>query len=79
MNSNKKVTDYIITDIFWDRKIKCRRCYKTFSQTEYYKQCVVNIISDAHNGEFDRDLEMEFRYFIDQINLQCRHFKCVIL
>lgn len=71
--------NYIVTDIWFSNQIKCKKCYKIFSQTEYYKSSVINKISDAYHGEFDRDLEAEFEYFITQINLQCRHFKCVIL
>ena len=79
MNS-QNINTGIIHSIWFDNKIKCKRCYKIFSQTEYYKQCVVNKISDAHNGEYDRDLEAEFSYFISQINLQCNHFiKCEVM
>ena len=69
----------IIQNIFWNNRIKCKRCYAIFSKTEYYKQCVINKISDAFNGEYNRDLEEEFEYFIRQINLQCNHFKCLIM
>jgi hypothetical protein len=77
---SKNIKDHIITDLWFDNRIKCKRCYATFSQTEYYKQSIVNKISDAYNGEYDRDLEAELSYFIKQINLQCNHFiKCVIM
>jgi len=68
-----------ITNIFYFNKIKCKQCYIIFSQTEYYKQSIINKISDAYNGEYDHDLENEFKYFIKQINLQCRHNKCIII
>ena len=70
---------YPMTNIFFDNKIKCKKCYKIFSQTEYYKQTIINKISDAYNKEYDSDLEREFTYFISQINLQCNHSKCSIL
>ena len=71
----------MITDIFFDNKIRCRKCYKIFCQTEYYKQCVINKISDSYNNEYDSDLEREFKYFIEQINKQCYHknfYSCII-
>lgn len=78
MNSQNIHTG-IIQNIFWDNKIHCKRCYIIFSQTEYYRQMVTNKISDAFNGEYNRDLEEELKYFVTQVNLQCNHTQCVIM
>lgn len=69
----------LINDLFFDNRIRCRQCYKIFSQTEYYKNCIINKISDAYNNEYDSDLEREFSFFIAQINNQCYHRKCFIM
>lgn len=69
----------LLNDIFFNNRIRCRKCYAIFATTEYYKQCIVNKISDAYNKEYDADLEKEFEYFIRQINIQCHHSRCIII